>query len=338
MRHRVATITLAAALLIATACGAAQQSASVSPEIEGELERIARVEKGPIYYLGRSFAGLPLRRAEVSERGALFIYGECRGEGTGESFQCTGPQIQLQQTPIASPARYNTPWRGCLRTTIRGVPAAQFDGFEVYTGDVLVKIYANTFRQSKAAALALRPVGRDDSLQPLPSPAIEVEQPLRQCALESLDAKLAELRRESQGTLYWVGREFENHPLARAEGGGRWARFSYGACVQPVQTDAGCWPPLTVEISPLAQFRPSGWNAAIACTALRVRGAWAADVPRANELVLFTGAHSVRLQGANHDLRRRAADALRPFDQQAAETLPAPPGTLEQELRRVCSG
>lgn len=144
-----------------------------------------------------AFEGLPLTHAEGSQapvtpgptptverapggpgpppppaRGPFFVYGECNGEGDGEAFHCTGPQVQLQHWPIASPSRYPD-YFSCTRTTIRGVPAAQFDGFEIYIGRALIRIYAPNQSQARRAAGALSDVlagcsvaeGDDESLR-----------------------------------------------------------------------------------------------------------------------------------------------------------------------------
>jgi predicted alpha/beta hydrolase len=323
----------------APGCGATAGPGATRGEIEAKLERIARQTEEPIYYLGRSFSGLPLTHAAASRHGALFVYGECRPRRSGERVHCTGPQVQLQQTLIASPERYDTPWRGCVRTTVRGVPAGQFDGFEVYTGEALVTIYARDFDEAKRAAAALRPVGRRTSSgAPLPPPTIDVERALRECALESLDAKLAELRREKAGPLYWVGREFEGHPLRVAEGDGSWARFLYGACVRLAAGHAACWPPLTIEVTRAGEFRPAGWHPSIRCTSFRTRGASTALMLDSHGLVLFTGEIAVRLGGEDVALFRRAAEALRELDQEAAPAaLPPAEASIEAQLRRTCA-
>jgi len=121
-------------------------------------------------------------------RGPFFVYGECNGEGDGEAFHCTGPQVQLQHWPIASPSRYPD-YFSCTRTTILGVPAAQFDGFEIYIGRALIRIYAPNQSQARRAAGALRPLGGSASPnEALPSPAIDVSEALRRCAVDSLEA------------------------------------------------------------------------------------------------------------------------------------------------------
>ena len=349
---------LAAAAVLLAACGARESANGPSSDLTPRLDRIARESHGSVYWLGRSFEGLPLTHSEPSRLppapgpsgnraprpalrpGPFFVYGECRGEGDGDSYHCTGPQVQLQHWPLVNPSRYprHLP---CTRTTIRGVPAAQFDGFELYTGSVLVRIYAPTRAQARRAAAALRPVDANASpSEPLPQPAIDVATGLRRCALDSLAAKVRELRTDARIPLLWAGRQFEGRPLFRAEGDGRWARFLYGACKTPDVAGA-CWPPLTVEVVPAGEAHPAGWRAvgtgAVRCRLLRVRGVEAALLPYAHELVVFTGRVAARLQGPDLTLLRRAADVLRPLDAARPSTpLPPPAGDVRDELRRVC--
>ena len=74
------------------------------------------------------------------------------------------------------------------------------------------------------------------------------------------------------------------------------------------------------------------------CDRLRIRGAEAALLPSAHELVVFTGPAAVRLQGPSLALLRRAADSLRPFDGAAPSAELVPPSEeLRDELRRVCA-
>jgi hypothetical protein len=186
-------------------CGTQQQAGELSSDLEAELEQVERQSDGPVYWLGRPFEGLPLTYADHVPR-PLLIYGDCRGEGGGDSFHCTAPRVQLQQWPLESPSRYPRDI-GCTRTTIRGVPAAQFDGFEMYAGRALVKIYAPNEARARRAAAALRPLdGSASARDPLPQPVIDLEEALRRCALDSLEAKLRELEAGAQTPLLWAGR------------------------------------------------------------------------------------------------------------------------------------
>jgi hypothetical protein len=273
-------------------------------------------------------------------RGPFFVYGECNGEGTGESFHCTGPQIQLQQWPLESPSRYPDHF-SCTRTTIRGVPAAQFDGFEIYFGPSLMRIYARNQAQARRAAAALRRLdGSSTADEPLPSPAIDVGEALRRCAVDSLGAKLDELRQRSQIPLFWTGRGFEDLPLFRAEGDGPLVRFMYGGCKTP-EVAGSCYPKLTIEVTPTAAHDPADWrlvrSGAMRCEHQHIRGAVAAYLPYAQELYVFTGPVAVVLRGPDQALLRRAADVIRRFDAEPnSEVLLPPSGELRRELRRVC--
>jgi hypothetical protein len=354
-----AVITVAAAFL--AACGAEEQTGGASPELDENLERIARESDVPVYWLGRSFEGLPLTHAEpphpelargpgrkrapgVPRRpptpgpGAFFVYGECNPEGTGENYHCTGPQLQVQHSPIASPSRYPK-YFSCTRTTIRGVPAAQFSALEIYVGRSIVRISAPQ-AQARRAAAALRPLdGSAGPGDPLPPPAIDVETALDRCALDSLEEKLDELKGGAQIPLFWTGRRFEQLSLFRAEGDGSFARFMYGRCETP-EVPGSCYPALTVEVIPVAERRPTDWHpaAAMKCDRFRVRGAEAAYLPSAAELTVFTASVAVVLRGADVRVLERAADALQPFGERASRAqLPPPSDELRDELHRICA-
>jgi hypothetical protein len=361
-------VLLLVAAALAAGCGAQEQSDGSSSDLAEAVERIGRESDEPIYWLGPSFEGLRLTHVEGAHPelargptpdrapgvpgpppapapGPMFVYGECNGEGAGDSFHCRGPQVQIQHWPITSPGRYPEHF-SCTRMTIRGAPVAPFSGFELYTGDSLIRISAPTRAQVRRAAAALRRLdGSVGPGTPLPPPVIDVEKALERCALESLDAKLEELRTSAQMPLLWVGRRFEELPLFRVEGSGRLARFMYGGCKRPEEAGS-CWPALTVEVTPVADHRPAGWRAVrqgvIRCHRVRIRGAEAALLPSAHELVVFTGSAAVRLHGPDLRLLRRAADALRAFSRAAASHDLAPPSLappseeLRDELRRVC--
>jgi hypothetical protein len=363
IRKRWGHLVVLAAVALSAGCGAQEQDGAPSPDVSADLERIKEKSAGPVYWLGPSFEGLPLTHSEggqpppspgrsgerapgvpgppaTPERGPLLVYGECNGEGDGDSFRCRGPQVQLQHWPIASASLYPQEF-SCTRTTIRGVPAAQFDGFEIYTGHLLVRIYAPSQAQARRAAAALRPLGGSASArEPLPAPAIDIDETLRRCALDSVDAKLAELREDAEIPLLWVGRGFEELPLFRAEGDGWLARFMYGGCETP-EIAGSCYPALTIEVTPVADRRPTAWDAVregiVRCDRLRIRGAEAAFLPSAQELVVFTGDVAVLLRGPDLSRLRRAADALQPFGGAAPKSRLDPPSQgLIGELRRVC--
>jgi hypothetical protein len=355
-----ALLVVAAALL--AGCGAQERTDGASPALE-DVERIKREGAAGVYWLGPSFEGLPLTHAEPAhpelargpspERapgvpgppaspgpGPIFLYGECNSEGEEDDRGCTRPQVRVYHRPISSPGRYPD-YFSCTRMTIRGVPAAQFSAFEIYVGESLIKIDAPTRAQVRRAAAALRPVdGSAGPGEPLPPPAIDVDNALKRCALDSLDAKLDELRESAQIPLLWAGRRFEELPLFRVEGDGRVAWFMYGGCKTP-EVAGSCYPALTIEVTPVADRRPSDWSAVqrrqVMCDRFSIRGAEAAFLGSARELYIFTGPTTVVLRGPEPPLLRRAAAALYPFDGAARPDRLAPtPEQLRDELRRVC--
>src|SRR5215210_100266 len=124
----------------------------------------------PVYWLGESFAGLPLTAAESEGPGrALFVYGECEGESEGiDDFHCTSPQLHVQQLPFSAVA-----WRiasGCrtLRS-LRGVPLLYHGGLVLVTRRGIVKVFGRDPAESRRMATALRPV-EGDARAELPAP------------------------------------------------------------------------------------------------------------------------------------------------------------------------
>jgi hypothetical protein len=344
-----------AAVLVA-GCGADERVGGTRSDLAAKLEVLERGQASPVYWLGASFEGLPLTHTEGAQPaptgppahrrsdrprppapvpGPFLVYGECEGEGRGDSYHCTGRQIQIGHWPLASPSRYPR-GHSCTRTTIRGVPAAQFDHLEVYVGQTLLMISAPR-DQARRAAAALRQLdGSAAPPQPLPAPALDLSAALRRCALDSLDAKLAELRAHGEIPLLWAGRRVDGQPLFRAEGDGRWGRFLYGGCETP-EVAGSCWPPVTIEVLPYQESHPARWHPSARCNPLELRGAPAAAMPSASALFVFTGEVTVHLHGPDATLLRRAAEALRPLDGPALGDLPPPPDEIVGELRARCS-
>jgi hypothetical protein len=165
-------VLIALGLALAAVAGCADRERTVpelsEQELDERVEALVRRSGPPLYWAGRSVAGLPLTDAiGAGSGGATFLYGTCRlpdGEGG-----CAAP-IQIQQFPFV---RRN--WRdaaGCTRRrSIRGVPAVHHDTLVLFTGTRVVKIYAERPRR---IALALRPLrgGRIGTPLPPPPPAI----------------------------------------------------------------------------------------------------------------------------------------------------------------------
>jgi hypothetical protein len=145
-----------------------------------ELRRIAANSDSPVYWLGEQFRGLPLTYVASVGRGEIELaYGTC---ATSWDQGCTAP-IALTQMPLSRrhPSMFDSHiW--CRRYRLRGVPAAFVGGFDIYTGNSTVTIYAHkglTF----PAAHGLRPLGggQGSGGGRLPPPAASVNRELRRC-------------------------------------------------------------------------------------------------------------------------------------------------------------
>ncbi|MFN2467332.1 MAG: hypothetical protein ABR521_04265 [Gaiellaceae bacterium] len=164
-------------LLLALAIAGAGCGGTVS---DSELDALRQAPGPPMYWVGTSFAGLRLTHAEGGSPGrrAFFGYGEC---DPGPHGGCPIP-IQIQHSAPFSPAKISK-HVSCARTTIRGVPAAMFDGLDVYTRDVVVRIYARSTPEAIRVAKAMRPINRRAAPGgPLPPPPPETERALGRCS------------------------------------------------------------------------------------------------------------------------------------------------------------
>ncbi len=339
MGARVLLVPVAVAAL--GACGGA--SASEPHSFAGDIRALA-LSGEPVYYAGESVDELALTHVDRGRPGhALFVYGECNGEGEGDSFICRGPQVQIQNWPLVDrhPSRFMlTPSQpaACRRETIRGVPVATFEtsggGLEVYAGDVVVVIFARPDLAARAADVLRRVGGRDSARDPLPPPPEGVARALRRCAINPTDAKLRELEQTASAPAYWVGRSFEGHPLARVEGEGEHARFVYGVCAKTEEFDSGtgCWPPLEIKIEPVADAHPGAYAASIECEWSDQRGALVATLASAHTLHVFTGRQTITLIGPDLSVLRRAVRELRTLDRTVGPGGPLSPPS--PEIRR----
>jgi hypothetical protein len=126
----------------------------------------------PLYWVGESFDGLPLTHAETPGPGrGVVAYGTCEPPG-GTDGGCAVP-LQIQHFPFTS-----VPWpqaRGCSRLRpARGVPTVRHDGFVLFTGQMVVKIYSRSPAEDRRVAELLRPANRPGRAgAPLPAPPPE---------------------------------------------------------------------------------------------------------------------------------------------------------------------
>src|SRR4051794_21630170 len=129
------------------------------------------------YYLGRTFESLPLSRIARRGDALALTYGDCER-------RC----VTLQQLPLAghNPVAYLRKVKRlpCTRTTVRGAPAAFFDGLEVYTGARTVSLFARTRGEELRMAAALRRLGATTPRRLAP-PALDLSRALAACPQRS---------------------------------------------------------------------------------------------------------------------------------------------------------
>jgi hypothetical protein len=159
------------------------------PVDAGQLEELAAAPGPPLYFAGRSFAGLPLTHAEREVEGrALFVYGTCEVEDPDGIFgpeggSCT-PPVEVQVFPFRPEDWRPGVAQGCYRRpSLRGVATVRHDGLVLFTASIAVKIYARSPAEARRVARALRAL--DGSVPPdvdLPPPAFDAETALSGCS------------------------------------------------------------------------------------------------------------------------------------------------------------
>ncbi|HEV3407900.1 MAG TPA: hypothetical protein VG079_04350 [Gaiellaceae bacterium] len=298
----------------------------------------------PVYWLGESFEGLPI--AGRSTHPPSFFYGGCQ---TDEQDDCP-PEVQVQNWLLARrpPAQFDESIQ-CHRLTVRGVPAALWEGagaFDIYTGDRTVTLFGDVLAQMRRAADALHPVDGVWTAT-LPAPTIDVRSALRRCAHDpfsptALASKLEELNRWAGRRIYYAGRSFHGFPLARVYGTGRSARFIYGRCaLRPTYVldgPAACWLPLEIDTFPITEYNPSGYVRGVRCKSLTIRGAPAA-LFGTQTLHVYFGRKAVFMYGRRAHVLIAAARALRSLDGSSppGERLPRPAIDVRAGIERCAS-
>jgi hypothetical protein len=166
---------IACAAALATGCGTTERP---GPIHSSELAEAQTFPYYRIYWAGPRFQGQPLVAADGrtgynSEVGDSVYYGDCaRGHGVfGGGGSCTLP---LQVTTVIYRRHSNEPLGPQRNLLIRGVPATVYDegrSIELYSGQLSIDIFSDTFARAHAAALRLRPLNASGSATaPLPAP------------------------------------------------------------------------------------------------------------------------------------------------------------------------
>ena len=175
-------VVIAAATLCLTATACSNGHTQPQEGIAGRLETAAAAKGPPSYFLGRSYAGIPLTTVEAAGSKALedgertyVEYGTCEYE---DDSGCS-PPIQVRNLP--RDLGWISPSFCEHQFDVRGVPAVTSEGIELllYTGDSTVEIYKGATNSPggdlRGMAMALRPVsGPADVTKPLPPPAKDV--------------------------------------------------------------------------------------------------------------------------------------------------------------------
>lgn len=145
------------------------------------LEQARAFDEFPLYSAGGLVDGLPLvavLRRDDAASFVSFVYGDC--VPSTDSGCASAAEIQVWPACRRHLALYEAaPEAGPTpeRVTVRGVPAAFFDGgtrLEIQTGSSTVVVFADSRERALRLASALRPVG-----EPSPSlPGLSLPAPL----------------------------------------------------------------------------------------------------------------------------------------------------------------
>ncbi|MDQ2910327.1 MAG: hypothetical protein M3R39_04830 [Actinomycetota bacterium] len=161
-------------VLLASSCGSRGDIVPTVKDVDANLAR-ARAVAVPLYYAGRSFAGLPLTHVELEGPGrAFFVYGTCVIPA-GQTEGGCAPPVQIQLFPF-DPGQWRRAVACHRRRSLLGVPTARHDGLVLFTGRTVVKIYARSHAEDRRVALTLRRVGDDKPLRRLPPPTAPVRE------------------------------------------------------------------------------------------------------------------------------------------------------------------
>lgn len=169
IRRLLAVLALAAGALLGSGCG----THAARPIGQSELDHARQFPYFRVYWVGRSFQGIPVTAADGREgyqrgQGTSIYYGDCR---PGKSILGTGGcTLPLEITTVIYKLHRNAPLGVQHNIVVRGVPATVYDGgrsIEIYTGRVAVDLFGDTPERVLAAAQALRPLNTNGSANTL---------------------------------------------------------------------------------------------------------------------------------------------------------------------------
>jgi ABC-type glycerol-3-phosphate transport system substrate-binding protein len=173
----VVRMSLALATLCAALAAGGCATTGPQPLAAGTLAEAETFPYFRIYWTGPTFAGQPLAAADGqqgynSSVGDSVYYGDCvHRKGIFGGGNCLLP---LQVTTVIYRSHSNAPLGAQRNTLIRGVPATVYDegrAIELYSGQVAIDIFADTFAHAYLAATQLLPANAPGSARgglPLP--------------------------------------------------------------------------------------------------------------------------------------------------------------------------
>ncbi len=163
--RRAARLSAVLAALCTSALLADGCSTEHPPPLSAQaLEEAETFPYYPIYWVGRRFGPYALTAADgkksyTSAIGDSVYYGDCvRQPGILGGGSC---QLPLQVTTVIYRLHSNATLGPQRNTVIRGVPAVIYDegrSIELYSGQLAIDIFSDTFAHARQAAQALRPL------------------------------------------------------------------------------------------------------------------------------------------------------------------------------------
>lgn len=165
--RRCAAATTAASLSLAVALGGCGDTLQDRPIPHNDLEALI-VAPYPVYWLGRSFAGLGVSEASHDPSGAFAVqYGDCV---VGGQSTCV-PPLRVVTSPDNSfvPGGV-TPQHGTRVRGVEAVVAQRGETIEIPTAGVVVSINADSAALAAAAARTIVPIDEPGGPgEPLPA-------------------------------------------------------------------------------------------------------------------------------------------------------------------------
>ncbi len=164
-----------AMLMLATTLVCACTTHPARPIATGDLEQARSFRLFTVYWVGRSFDGVPLTAADTQRdyaaaAGERVYYGNCDKQAS--LLSTAGCQLPLEIATVEFRminSRQNEGLGTRTNTTIRNVPAVVFNrgrSIQLYTAALAIEIYADSARRAMAAAESVVPMNRVHDLDP----------------------------------------------------------------------------------------------------------------------------------------------------------------------------